>query len=667
MKISLLFCCLLFVYSATAKRIIVDKNGQGDYESISTAANDALPGDTVYIFPGTYNEIIRPLNSGTKEFPIVYIGSKDGNVLIDALPGQEHCLQIQKKNHLKFINIRFSGAEISCVQVLGPAKHILFEEIEISGAKMYDTQDGGLHFFGKDGAVDSVIVSNSNIHSNVGHGISVLERVTHLLIDNCKIYNNGLIKGAHADNIAMATVNWAAHQNGPDFIEIRNSEIYGAVRQGISSWYANHLWVHHNRLWENGCTGIQIEDGVNYFIVEDNISYSNQQEGATETGIWIDDAKNGLVKNNVLHNNQVGLKVSRSKNIIIRNNLIYSNHRENFLKESGGIAILAYKVGDHDVNNENTAIIHNTIYGVGRDEIDFYNSIIAYFEADNSIIKNCFLYNNLFSDITNGYYTESYTWTDKMIDFHSDYNLIYDESAILNTINYSNFSIDELKSQGKENNSIFEEPGFADAENNEFNLNPQSPCIDKGRFLTKTTQTGNGKIIDVENALFFNNGYGLRQGDSIIIGNNEPVLIENVDYLNNRITVNRDLTWQGEQGVSFAYNGISPDIGAYEYDPSNVTSNSKIINTPKGFEVNIYPSPLDINSKIRFRSSYTSSVSIEISDMSGEIVEKFDMLCLAGTDYELKLMSEKFQCGYYIVTLSTEKESVSKKVVKINY
>jgi len=90
--------------------------------------------------------------------------------------------------------------------------------------------------------------------------------------------------------------------------------------------------------------------------------------------------------------------------------------------------------------------------------------------------------------------------------------------------------------------------------------------IDAGRYLTFTTSSGSGTKIYVENANFFCDGFGLIEGDLIQLeGQTDRAKITKVDYDNNTLTLNTTLTWYSGQGVSLAYNGSAPDIGAFEY------------------------------------------------------------------------------------------------------
>jgi len=111
------------------------------------------------------------------------------------------------------------------------------------------------------------------------------------------------------------------------------------------------------------------------------------------------------------------------------------------------------------------------------------------------------------------------------------------------------------------------DPGFASASPivvSDFKLSPSSPAIDTGIHLTKTTSSGSGTSIPVEDANFFSDGFGVSAGDKVIVGNNGLVIVQNVDYENNIIIVDRNVSWSRGDPVSLNYSGEAPDVGAFE-------------------------------------------------------------------------------------------------------
>jgi hypothetical protein len=105
----------------------------------------------------------------------------------------------------------------------------------------------------------------------------------------------------------------------------------------------------------------------------------------------------------------------------------------------------------------------------------------------------------------------------------------------------------------------------------DLRLRADSPCIDAGAYPTRiTSATGSGAQFQVEDARYFVDGWGIPhvQGDEIQLANGQRARITNVNYATHMITIDRVLTWTQNQGVSLAYEGAAPDLGAYEFVPS---------------------------------------------------------------------------------------------------
>ena len=104
----------------------------------------------------------------------------------------------------------------------------------------------------------------------------------------------------------------------------------------------------------------------------------------------------------------------------------------------------------------------------------------------------------------------------------------------------------------------------------DLHLQADSPCIDAGAYPTRiTSDTGSGTQFQVGDARYFIDGWGIPhvQGDEIQLPDGQQARITNVNYETNLITVDRVLTWTLNQGISLAYEGAAPDLGAYEFEP----------------------------------------------------------------------------------------------------
>ena len=117
-------------------------------------------------------------------------------------------------------------------------------------------------------------------------------------------------------------------------------------------------------------------------------------------------------------------------------------------------------------------------------------------------------------------------------------------------------------------NTLEVDPRFVDAPNHDFHLQPDSPLRDAGAWLTKAVGSGSGTTLAVENAGMFYDGFGIpgESGDLIqLAGQSQSARVVQINYFNNTMTVDRDLTWSSGQGISLAYEGTKPDVGAYEF------------------------------------------------------------------------------------------------------
>ena len=110
---------------------------------------------------------------------------------------------------------------------------------------------------------------------------------------------------------------------------------------------------------------------------------------------------------------------------------------------------------------------------------------------------------------------------------------------------------------------------FVSPVDRDFHLQSGSPNIDNGVFLTQTSQAGSGQTITVQDASYFIDGFGVIAGDVIQLeGQTQTARITNIT--GNTITLDTALSWSNGLGVSLAYVGSKPDIGAYEYDGSSL-------------------------------------------------------------------------------------------------
>ncbi|MCB0196811.1 MAG: hypothetical protein KDJ65_32970, partial [Anaerolineae bacterium] len=113
-------------------------------------------------------------------------------------------------------------------------------------------------------------------------------------------------------------------------------------------------------------------------------------------------------------------------------------------------------------------------------------------------------------------------------------------------------------------------PQFAETEN--YSLSSNSPAKGSGGPITTATSSGSGNTIKVEDAIWFHDGYGLTEGDKILVrtqsGTQRTVITSVPD--DNTIVVRDQLpSWQAGAWINFDFGSTSIDRGYYpfSFDP----------------------------------------------------------------------------------------------------
>jgi len=543
LKFNLMFLCvflLLFFMTAnavTAATYYVATNGNDNnngsinapFKTIQKAANTVSAGDTVHVRAGTYNQRVA-LNRSIS--PGAYITFQN-------YPGETAILDGTGLGHGDMI----AGFDVSYYKIVGfkirnyagraIAMHGELSHIEIRNNEIYN--------------------GNQPPSGTYGHAIYVSAMrwpgptytvITDVIIDNNYIHDvkTGPDEGAH-DEALTVVLNVSRFQITNNILDTVNHIGIDAIGRG-----ANYP--------HNG-------------IIANNI-VRNSGYGASDTGIYIDGAKNITIENNSTYNNRGhGIYTGNEDDygspspvitdgIIVRKNVSRNNLRN--ISIGGG----------YYGTSQNARVVHNTAVTnttgkqgnyylakgtghVAKNNIGYFGSTGAFYMLENgwNLTTNPTLnYNNYYPASATGmrfwYGNNDSSWT-----------------------TLSAYSA----ATGQDANSISTDPKFTNLGANDFTLQSDSPAIDAGDFLTRTTSSGSGTSVTVADARYFHGGYGISgvSGDTIRVGSN-TVTVTGVNYSTGVLTVTPSISWNNNDGVSYAYSGSKPDIGAYEYIPVNNSS-----------------------------------------------------------------------------------------------
>jgi len=339
------------------------------WKSLAKAASTARAGDTVYVKAGTYNETIRPANSGTAGSLIAF----------KAFPGQEcqGAFGGPKSNCQVIIdgqNTRNAAADFS-----RPSSYI-----RVEGFEMRNHRDSGVYlqdYYTHN--VEGTQVVNNYIHDNGGDALN-FRNTTNSLVENNEIYNNGLTAVAFGGNYGCTNLTIRAnviHHNGKDGLQgsgtgflaegnrlydqfhtslhqdgLDISNLHDAIiRNNVVFDFTQLIYMHN---LDGGFTNIQIYGNVlytdRYYSVNGGETsgvffdctftsapttgitiHSNTFAWTGYSGVWIyGTASNVVMRNNVFYDSGMDINISNMSSVNSDYNLFFNSPKRSFEKSN---------------------------------------------------------------------------------------------------------------------------------------------------------------------------------------------------------------------------------------------------------------------------------------------------------------------------------------------
>lgn len=541
------------------------------WKTISKATKTVVAGDTVNVMAGTYKEGISPINKGSLGKEITYTTYNGAAVVLNGVgaidsSGKAAASGIYANgsdSYLVFRGFEITGFTDGVNLELG-ANHITLD-----GIKSHDNKSRGIKVKGTGPSTPTtfITITNCETYNNPSHGIFIDYAVYDTKVIGNKSHHNG-VWGVRDSGYGIEISDLTNTTNNlPKRIQVINNDLYHNATQGVRTWNAQDILIKGNRLYDNGATGVQLENGSLNIMVENNISYNNARFSQYETGIWVDDTTNAVVRNNILYGNERGLAVGISDQVIMRNNLVYDN-----TYSAVGVNATGVEIKD----SKNIWFFNNTVWRnsqtAGNQKTNF--------SMCGGTITNAAVLNNIFSESVSA---KDALFTGTCTNYTANYNNYYQNPSVralsFNWAGATKTWATYKTASGQDANSVTTDPLFANKTNADFSLLAGSPNIDAGGYLTTTTGAGNGTVVPVANAKFFTDGMNLSDGDLITIGSEKSLRIMKVDYVANTLTINRSISWSANAAVSLDYMGNKPDIGALEYGSSSTTSTTPTTTT----------------------------------------------------------------------------------------
>jgi parallel beta-helix repeat protein len=266
--------------------ISLKADGNGDYKTFEEAIQAVLDGGTIILDKGTYNLA----NKLEIKKSISLIGTGEAGETV--INGSEGAYVILYSGNGPFIadniTFKYSGTVKANVFELNSGNSV-FNNCQFTGGARDQNSEGLL----------------------LGGGISVYGNAN-VLLQGCKIYDNGHIGIYGWDNSTMTIIDCLCQGNSGD----------GIIFDGNANGFAAHNKITGSLLWG----GISVQDKAFAYLIN-NIITDNKQYG-----IGYYHNSGGVAINNLCSGNELGFYVAKTASPQLKNN-ICNNNVTDFLDE----------------------------------------------------------------------------------------------------------------------------------------------------------------------------------------------------------------------------------------------------------------------------------------------------------------------------------------------
>jgi hypothetical protein len=421
------------------------------WATLQKAADSALPGSTVFVRGGVYDQRVDINVSGSEaEGPITFRNHPGEHPVLD---GEDLVVP----------------ADVSGMITVDSQRYITIQGFDI---RNYRTSEAG--------------------HNPVG--ILVTGEADHVRILDNHVHDMGTTfegkSGGDAFGIAVygtstthAISDLVVASNEIDHLELGSSESL-ALNGNVDGFVVADNVVHDNNNigivaigFEGTAPDPTVDQARNGSILRNLVynidSFGNPAYGSDRSadGIYVDGGRDIMVEANIVHDVNIGIELASehagraTRSVTARNNLVYD-------ATAIGLAIGGYD--RRRGSTEDCVIVHNT----------FYNSAdvewLIQFDTRNNLIANNIVYAGREAAFIENPYPEN---EDNVID----HNLFYSASGERGVWEWKGVDHGEFSSyreaSGNDRHSIFADPSFVEPGSGNFALEESSPAVDSGTFL----------------------------------------------------------------------------------------------------------------------------------------------------------------------------------------
>jgi len=312
----------------TTPYILVKKDETGDYTTIQAAVNAATAGDTILVYPGTYNENVDV----NKQLNITSTGGTAATNVTAA----------SASDHVFYIT----------------ADGVTIRGFNVSGATNYAKSGIWLDTSSDNNTLTGNTASNNNL------GILLLSSSNNTLTGNKVANNNYGFYMFSSSNNTLISNTALSNKYGSYLLSSSNNTLISNTALNNTQY---GIWLDTSSD-NNTLTGNTVANNTNFSIwldtSSDNNLTNNTVANNTNFSIWLDTSSDNNLTNNTVANNTHGIVMNSSSNNTLtgntasnnnnfgiamsssNNNLIYNNHFNN--------SVNTYFVGSNTGNVWNT-------------------------------------------------------------------------------------------------------------------------------------------------------------------------------------------------------------------------------------------------------------------------------------------------------------------------
>jgi hypothetical protein len=407
------------------------------WRTIQKACNTLMPGNTVYVKAGQYNEKITVAISGTASGGYIVIRNYENDkVVIDGTGiSGENIFYIENKDYIKIIGFEICNntgvSDGSGIRIDGSGEHI-----ELRNNKIYE-------------------IRGSDAMGITVYGTNVSKSISYLIIDGNEIYN---CDPAHSEAL---TLNGNVEQ-----FEVTNNIVHDVNNIGIDF------------IGGEGTCPDDDKDAARGGVCRGNLVYNARSSygGGYAAGVYVDGGNTIVLERNTVYNCDVGIEVGceiKGKvvyDIVVRNNLVFNNDKR-------GIVFGGYdypKTGKVvDCKFYNNTCFNNDTLSTGEGEMR-----IEYAE-------DCDIRNNIFYSSSQNVLMTTVVGNSNniVLDYNMWFAKVGADSSIIDWegTEYDNFT-EYRNDTGQDTNSQFDDPRFLSITltNPDLHLTSGSPAIEAG-------------------------------------------------------------------------------------------------------------------------------------------------------------------------------------------